>query len=518
MIVGRISLSIGSSILLLAFASHGQAVHMPSTQDDRPNIILILSDDSGFSDLGAYGGEIRTPHLDRLAMNGLRFSQMYSSARCWPSRAALMTGYYPQQVGMDPIRGEFPAWVRPLPQRLSEVGYVPFHVGKWHIDNASPLEMGFIDPDTIPEAPAESIPPTDGELEFGFPNTELYTEQALEFLHHHRESNSEQPFFLYLAYQAPHFPLRALERDVRDYEKIYSRGWDAIRHERTARAWDLGIVNVEEPAPLEPPLYRYNIPGTRPFLGPDEVYQTPPWDSLSPAQQTFQARKMALHAAMMERMDTEIGRLIRFLKNNRLFENTLIIYLSDNGASGEIIVRGEDLDPDAPPGALGSYLSIGPAWAQASNAPFRYYKMYAHEGGIASPGIFHWPANIQDSGEIRHDAVHFIDVAATILDLAGLPPAEQGMPDTLARSLTPLWKGGRPRPAPLYFRHRSKAIRMGEFKAVSPSREDNWQLYDLSRDRSEQCDLSGTYPQLLRALVDQWNTLDQQFEADGAKP
>lgn len=490
-----------------------------SSLSTRPNIILILSDDSGFSDLGCYGGEIRTPHLNQLAEEGLRFSQMFSCSRCWPSRAALMTGYYPQQVGMDPIRGSFPGWVRPVPQRLADAGYLPFHVGKWHIDNATPLESGFIDPETIPSAPPEAIPPTSGDLDFGFPYSESYTQQALSFLHHYRQKGSQQPFFLYLAYQAPHFPLRALERDVADYEQVYAQGWDAIREQRTKRARALGLVNVEKPAPLEKPLYRYNINRTRPFLGPHEIYDCPPWNSLSSEQQKFQARKMALHAAMMERMDSEIGRIIAYLKKNKLFENTLIIYLSDNGASGEILVRGEDVRPDARPGAADSFISIGPAWAQASNAPFRFYKMYAHEGGIASPGIFHWPARIQNRNQIRSEAVHFIDVAATILDLAGLPPAGEQMPPTLARSLVPLLtnRGSLPS-APLFFRHRGRALRLGEFKAVSAAREGDWQLHDLSTDRTEQFDLSQTYPQLLQSMIAQWEALDAQFAADAKKP
>lgn len=488
-----------------------------SSTTSPPNIILILSDDSGFSDLGCYGGEIETPVLDRLAGSGLRFAQLYSTSRCWPTRAALMTGYYPQQVGMDPIAGTFPSWVVGVPERLAQVGYRPFHVGKWHIRNAEPVEMGFIDPSIIPEAPPGAVAETDGDSEFGFPHSEAYTDLALDFLYDHQSRFSDRPFFLYLAYQAPHFPLRALESDIAAYEERYLAGWDKVHAERAERVAGLGLYSGTV-APMEPTIMSYDRwPDLPERLGPGEVMDYQSWESLNDEQKRFQARKMAIHAAMMTRMDREIGRIVDWLERNSQLENTLIVYLSDNGATAEMMIRkGDTHDPSARPGSQETYLTLGPGWAMVSNSPFRYYKMYTHEGGIASPGIVHWPTGVAGEGRISQTPAHFIDIVATFLELAGLEPGIDGAPPTLARSLLPVLQGtGEPRPMPLYFRHRGKALREGDFKVVAPSRSsDNWKLYDMRGDRAEQNDLSNGFPEQLEAMVDRWNELDARFEAD----
>jgi len=354
--------------ILSAVSLPGTAVAMASANESpRPNIVLILSDDSGYSDLGCYGGEIETPVLDRLAAGGLRFSDMYSTSRCWPTRAALMTGYYPQQVGMDPIKGHFPAWVRGLPERLAEVGYRPFHVGKWHISNAEPTEMGFIDPETIPHAPEGAVPPTDGDSNFGFPHSEEYTDVALDFLHDHQTRHAGQPFFLYLAYQAPHYPLRALEKDIEPYLERYAAGWETIQAERARRVAESGLYTGTVSS-IEPNILNFDRwPQMPEALGSDEVFEAHPWDSLTPEQQAFQAHKMAIHAAMMTRMDREIGRIVTQLETMGALDNTLIVYLSDNGATAEMMIRkGDAHDATARLGSQETYLTLGPGWAQAA--------------------------------------------------------------------------------------------------------------------------------------------------------
>jgi len=484
----------------------------------RPNIVLILSDDSGYSDLGCYGGEIRTPVLDRLAQDGLRFTDLYSNGRCWPSRTSLMSAYYPQQLNMDPIGEALPEWTRFLPERLNEAGYRSFHAGKWHINLTTPEKAGFLTAAGLPKPAEGAFPPSDGDSDFGFPHSEAYADEVLAFLHDHATRGSDQPFFVYLAFQAPHFPVRALPEDIEPYLEVYTEGWDAIHAQRAERVAALGLVETE-PAPIRPSVLQYKEERILPLLGPDETLSSEAWDRLSPSVQAFQARKMAIHAAMMTRMDTEIGRVVAQLGAMDALENTLIIYLSDNGATAEVLVRGDGHDANARMGSQASYLSIGPAWAQATNSPFSYYKMYAHEGGIASPGIFHWPKAIEDKGALRRTPAHFIDVAATILDLAGLEPDIENAPGTMARSLLPvlLRDDAELPPADLYFRHRGKGLRAEDWKVVSLRRgSEDWALYDMRTDRGETKDLSTAMPELRDELVRRWNAIDEQLFEDAS--
>ncbi len=512
----------------------------------RPNVILILSDDSGFSDIGCYGGEIQTPNLDRLAAHGLRFSRMYSTAKCYPSRACLFTGYYFEQTGGFKTDG-YASWVQTVPQRLNAAGYRSYHTGKWHQD-ATPAEVGFLRV-SIPSAPAGSYIPTDGDLSNGaFKGSERIAQKGIDFIHDHVANHSDKPFFLNLAFNAPHFPLWALEKDIEKYRGAYDAGWDVIRERRLKRLKDLGIVSRDLSLP---PMDRVeNRPAgfatweeVMDRFGPSEVIDTPPWNTLTKKQKRFQAMKMEIHAAMMDRMDQEIGRVVDVLKRTGAFDNTLIIYLSDNGASSEFMIRRNGHDPEARPGSNLTHYCIGPAWATASNTPFRYYKSYAHEGGIATPGIFHWPKGIAARGELRHSPAHFIDVAATILGLAGLPPGIEGAPPTPARDLTPTrrswprrWPNAPPTPARdltpvlaedgtvpleyLFFRFKGKALIEGDFKIVSARVSSNdWQLYDLSKDRSELNDLSRAMPEKRKAMIARWEKLSKRFKHDlKAKP
>ncbi len=505
--------TVGSCLFVaVALAGAGLAA------DARPNVVLILADDSGFSDLGCYGGEIRTPHLDKLASGGLRFTRMYSTARCWPSRACLLTGYYFEQTTST----RFPAWVKTLPERLNQVGYRCYHSGKWHVRARNPVAAGFIDPKGVPPAPEGSFAPSDGDPAFGYPHTEAIAQRAIDCLHDHSAHHRGQPFFLNLAFYAPHFPVMALEKDIEPYRGVYDVGWDTIRQRRWQRLREMGIVTCDlslmDPRLMPKPIGHKSWEELEERFGPGEVTDTVPWDSLSDEQKRFQAMKMEIHAAMVARMDKEIGRLVDSLKRTGAFDNTLIVYLSDNGASPEIMIRGKGHDPKARPGSQTTHLCIGPAWGTASNTPFRYYKMWTHEGGISSPGIFHWPRGIAARGELRHSPAHFIDVVATILGLAGLEPGIEGAPPSSARDLTPVFaKEGAVPLDYLFFRHNGKALMEGDLKIVSTRADgEDWELYDLAKDRCEQNDLSAAMPEKRSVMIERWNQLNALFREQAA--
>lgn len=484
----------------------------PSSQPDKPNVVLILADDSGFSDLGCYGGEIHTPNLDKLAADGLRFTQMYNTARCWPTRSCLLTGYYYEQTTST----NFPAWVRTLPKRLGETGYRCFHTGKWHV-KISPEAAGFLSVREIPKAAAGAWPATDGDLDFDYPSSEAITEAALHFLDDHSKKHANRPFFLNMAYYAPHFPVRALEKDIAEYKGAYDAGWEEMQKRRGERLKELGIVNCAI-APMEKSLV--NNAATKshlPQYGPGEITEVVPWDTLTSEQKRFQAMKMEIHAAMVSRMDAEIGRVIGKLKGMGVFESTLIVFLSDNGASPEIMIRGKlGHDPQARPGSQETEYCIGPAWATACNTPFRYYKMKTHEGGIATPGIFHWPKGIAAMGELRHVPAHCVDIVSTIYDLAGLPPPDgiHGAPPSPGRSLVPAFnKDVGSLHDELFFRHQGKALRVGNLKITSSSATgDKWALFDMTTDRCEQVDVSASMPEVKERMVKRWNELYENYE------
>ena len=497
-------------------------VALANETEQRPNVVLILADDSGFSDLGCYGGEIRTPNLDQLAAGGLRFARVYSTARCWPSRACLLTGYYYEQTTST----TFPDWVKTLPERLNTVGYRCYHSGKWHVRARKPVAAGFVDAESVSPAPTGSFLPTSGDQSFGYPSSETIAQKAIDFLHDHVGNHADQPFFLNLAFYAPHFPVMALEKDIKRYRGVYDKGWDAIREQRWKRLRDMGVVSCDLSAMdlrlMDKPIGHKSWDEMHEGFGPGEVTDTAPWESLSAEQKKFQAMKMEIHAAMMDRMDQEIGRVVDYLKRMNALENTLIVYLSDNGASPEIMIRGKGHDPEARPGSQTTHLCIGPAWGTASNTPFRYYKMWTHEGGISSPGIFHWPGGIAARGELRHSPTHFIDVVATILGVAGLPPSIEGAPATSARDMTPVFARDDSVPLDyLFFRHNGKALIEGDFKIVSTHKDEGgWELYDLSKDRCEQNDLSAAMPEKLTAMAARWEKLNAEFrqQAPSAKP
>ena len=489
-----------------------------------PNVVVILADDLGFSDLGSYGGEIDTPSLDRLAAGGLRFTQGYNTARCWPTRAALLTGYYAQSINRDTLpgqrgggQGNRPGFARLLPELLAPAGYRSYHSGKWHIDG-DPRQQGFhrslqveggqndyFDPEGIT---VDGKPLENGE---GFYVTTAIGEHAVECLQDHAAHHAGTPFFSYVAFTSPHFPLHAPQELIAAYKDRYLAGWDAVRQARFERLTASGIV--ESPlAPLEPevgPPYQPK-PEMLARFGPGEVDRPRPWTVLTPEQRDFQATKMAIHAAMVEMMDRAVGEIMRQLEAMDALDDTLILFLSDNGASAEILIRGKGHDPALPLGSAGTFPCLGPGWSSCANTPFRRHKTWVHEGGIATPWIVHWPRGVADKGALRSQPVHVIDVVPTILELAGAVARQShdagAVPPLQGRSFAKCLAD--PAAAPphetLWWCHDgNRAVRVGDWKLVA-ARNSPWELYDLAHDRTETVNLAAIQPERLAALEKAW--------------
>ncbi len=497
-----------------------------------PNFLVILADDMGFSDLGCYGGEIRTPHLDGLAANGLRFRQFYNTARCWPTRSSLMTGYYAQQIRMDPPSGRLPRWAPTLPHRLRPLGYRSYQSGKWHVPGAPRVnadggfdhsyELEDHDRNFHPRRLVEDdrpLPPipTNGPAYY---TSTAFADHAIGCLREHARDHSARPFLAYLAFTVPHFPLQAPAEDIDRCRDRYLVGWDVIREQRYRRQRDLGIVRgrLGPPDADLVPYWNLREEELQRRLGPGEVGRAVPWSVLTDVQRSFQATKMAIHAAMIERMDREIGRVLDQVRAMGAWDNTVILFASDNGASAEQIIRGDLHDPAAPAGSGPSYLCLGPGWSTAANAPLRLHKSWAHEGGIATPLVVHWPAGIRARGEWRRDPGHVIDLVPTLLELAGgsATPAAPGAPPLPGRSLVPAFRrDGAVRRDELFFHHdHHRALRVGDWKIVARRPDTNaWALYRLDRDRGETRDLAPNHPRRVRAMAARWNQLENEFRS-----
>ena len=493
---------------------------------ERPNFLFILVDDLGFSDLGCYGGEIRTPHLNALAQNGLRYTQFYNTGRCWPTRASILTGYYPHQVHRDAVpghggggRGKRQAWVQLLPYYLKPAGYRNYHSGKWHMDG-DVLAAGFDRSRRVNNQGNffsnqgnrlnDKPYPPEFEKEDYYCTTAT-ADHAIECLEDHQQHHAEKPFFHYLAFIAPHFPLHARPEDIEKYQSRYEDGWELIRAARYQRQQAMNLVPHAALSPVEvkqgPP---YEFPQTFEKLGPGEVKYPLAWASLTAEQKKFQSTKMAIHAAMVDRVDQEVGRVIQQLKDMGEFENTVIFFASDNGASAEIMVRNGGHDRTAPLGSAASYLCLGPGFSTTCNTPFRKHKTWVHEGGTATPLIVHWPQGIQAQGELRRTAGHTIDITPTVLELAGASrsPTWEGkpIPALPGRSLVKTFAGDAnlERDYLWWLHDGHKAVRRGNWKLVA-TKQNAWELYDLSKDRSETKDLSDKLPEKARELEQVWN-------------
>jgi arylsulfatase len=496
----------------------------PTPAGQRPNIVFILADDMGYSDLGCYGGDIATPNLDRLAAGGLRFTQFYNTARCWPTRGALMTGYYAQQIHRDALptlggggRGVRQDWARLLPDFLAPHGYRNYHSGKWHIDGKV-LAGGFdrsLDTRnqgnffTARGNRLDDEPITPAEDESEYYSTIATVDHAIDCLREHADDYADRPFFHYLAFIAPHFPLHALPEDIARYRDKYLDGWDVMRQQRFGRQQEMGLVNTTL-SQLEPDVGPpYHFPAALEKLGPGEINRPLPWDDLTDEQRRFQATKMAIHAAMVDRMDREIGRFVEQLRTMGAYDNTLIFFASDNGASAEIMVRDGGHDPQAPPGSAATYLCLGPGFSSAANTPFRRHKTWVHEGGISTPLVVHWPAGIKARGELRHTPAHVIDIVPTILDVVGIQKPTQWdgepIPPAPGRSLLAAFQREVTIERDLlwWLHEGNRAIRVGDWKLVA-AKGDPWELYDLSTDRAEANNLADTRPEKARELAALW--------------
>jgi len=496
--------------LLLAAVLAGAAVAADAA---KPNIVVILVDDMGFCDIGCYGSEIPTPNLDKLAAGGVRFTQFYNTGRCCPTRASLLTGLYPHQAGVGHMteeadapgyRGRLNDRCVTLAEVLRPAGYFTALSGKWHVGQehgVTPWTRGF---DRSLNAAAGGFyfpdsPRTDlflngahvGRRGGGVPDdwysTDLWTDFGIKFID--AALAAKKPFFLYLAHNAPHFPLQAPPAEIAKWRGKYKMGWDKLREQRHAKQIELGVVDKAWPLSPRPDLVKA-------------------WESLTPAQQDRFDHIMAIYAAVVEHMDRSVGRLVDALKQRGALENTLILFLSDNGANAESGPNGT-LEGDEP-GSAKSNVFQGQSWATLSNTPFRRYKHYNHEGGIATPLIAHWPARIKAAGELRHQPGHLVDIMATCVEVAGAKyPAEFGgkpIQPMEGRSLVPAFDNQPIQRDALYWEHEGNAaIRVGDWKLVRLGRNGPWELYNLKTERTELHNLAATEPARAKELAAKWD-------------
>jgi len=509
----------------------------------RPNIVLIMVDDMGFSDAGCYGGEIETPNLDRLAAGGVRFTQFYNCARCCPTRASLMTGQYPHMVGLARNGRSLTRNGITIAEALKQAGYNTAMVGKWHLSQTPVLQDKELhqkwldhqyDPGR-PFAPIQTYPVNRGfdkhyGIVWGVINhfdpfslvdgtnpvehvskdyyfTDAITDKSVQYI---RDiGDSSRPFFLYVAYTAPHWPLHARPEDIGKYRDTYTGGWHKLRRDRFRRQLEMGLFDK-----ANTPLPAVQDQGTT-------------WKSLSKTERTYQSQKMAVHAAMVDRVDQSAGQILRALEKAAKMDDTLILFLSDNGASPEVPHgpgydrTGQTRDGRAvkyrniPLDELGSersYTGIGGPWASATNTPYRYWKKESFEGGCHTPLIVHWPKGLKAKPGSTVDSVgHVMDIMPTCLELAGLSyPDEYGghkLTPIEGRSLVPVFKG-KPEKGHdiLFFEHvQGRAVRMGDWKLVAYSSTPNkWELYNLAEDQTETRNLAEEYPERVRAMKARW--------------
>lgn len=476
-----------------------------SLRGDSPDVVLMMADDLGFSDLACYGGEIPTPNLDSLAASGVLFTNFSNTSRCCPSRASLLTGLYSHQVGVGDMtnpgsgpgyRGQLSADVSALPELLKSLGYSTAMVGKWHLTRSStindgpngswPGERGFDRVFGTMEGAKNYFHPTwlfdDGtEVKSFGPNfyyTNAITERAARWIGDQPEG---QPLFLYTAFYAPHFPLQAPSEVIRKYRGKYKIGWDIIRQRRLDRQKRLGVV------PEVTVLSRR----------PDDV---PEWASLTEQQQDDLDHRMATYAAQIDLLDQGVGRILKALRESGRLDNTLVIFLSDNGgaSSGGPFGAGPSASVGTPEAPVKT--TYGKGWATVSNTPFRMHKANTHEGGVMAPLIFHWPKQWKRPQPTRDDVAHIIDITPTILGAAGWDDAEP------KREGIDLTRSRRANDATVFYEHqRSRAARQGRWKLVNQGKSDRWELYDLENDRTEQFDLSSRNASKARQLRQLWN-------------
>ncbi len=521
------------AVLVLAFAglalltacgdSREETVTAPA--NERPNILLILVDDMGWSDLGSFGGEIETPALDAIAENGLRFTQFHTTAKCYPSRAALLAGIYPEQVGLaDSPFGRFDNGVT-IAEALGQAGYRTFMVGKHHATD-NPVDRGFdryvglrdgasnhFNPSTVarpgePEPARKKGRANDGRWwcfdhdcvkgylpdDPDFYTTDFYTAQAIEFLE--ETAASDAPFFLYIAYQAPHDPLHAWPDDIERYLDRYRAGFEPIASARFERMRESGLIDDS-------------------FARSEPTFRD--WEALSDEEREDAVLRMAVYAAMTDRIDQNLAKLFAHLRDDGDFNNTLILFTSDNGASAERVFEvdsDEEIGVEHPVGTVGRWASLGGDWANVSNTPFRQFKNSSYEGGAASPLIAHWPDGIADPGRVVHDNAHLIDVFPTLLAVSGAAYPENDLdgpaPPLEGIDLSPILEAGAApaRTSPVFNRwQRGRSVRTERWKLVSwaedgqTPEDGTWELYDMSVDKTELNDVAKVHQDVVAELA-----------------
>jgi arylsulfatase len=521
------------------------AAAVPTAGRGRPNIILILADDLGYSDLGCYGGEIATPQLDQLAQGGLRFTQFYNCARCCPSRASLLTGQYPHRVGFGGMSGSLPDTCVTIPEVLRAAGYATFMSGKWHLGQPGPVLRGFDEfygmlggygsywnPALYTRRPQSRTARSYAEGKFY--STDAITDHALDFITQARQA--QKPYLLYLAFNAPHFPLHAPPAEIARYAKVYEQGWDKIREQRYARMQQLGLCDARGPLPPRSVVPPNKVASEHGWSG----RENPAWDALDAERRADLSRRMAVYAAAVDRMDQNIGRVVADLEQHGELDNTLIFFLSDNGACAEWDPFGFDVIKNVGQvnlpttdghttlhtgaaldaiGAPGSYASYGSGWANACNTPLRLYKHYDHEGGISTPLIIHWPAGTRRRGELDRRVGSIFDLLPTCAEVAGAPyPATfkgKGILPPEGLSLCGALRGEPAAERQLFFEHEgNRAARVGRWKIVALAGQP-WELYDAESDRTEQHDLAAAQPEHVAELERQWQAWAQRC---GVKP
>ncbi len=506
---------------------------------ERPNVLVIINDDMGYSDIGCFGGEIETPNLDRLANDGLRLTQFYNTPRCSPSRASLLTGLYPHQTGIgiltyptgpEGYAGDLSADCVTIAEVVREAGYRTYMSGKWHVSaslteptDSWPMQRGFDEfygtiigagsfyyPNTLTRGNENIDHEARDDPEFFY--TDAISDQAARFIRDHAANHADQPFFQYVAYTAPHWPLHAHEEDIAKYKGRFDAGWDRLREERLRRMVAAGLVAPD-------------------WLLTERDSTQPPWTDAE--NKAWLLRCMEVYAAQVDRMDQGIGRIIAALEETGRLDNTLVIFLSDNGACAEDIpenVRMEELAnelliarshtrdgepvvagnyPHIMPGPENTYQSYGTAWANLSNTPFRLYKHWTHEGGVSTPLICHWPAGIREGGGLRHTPGHIPDIMATIVDVTGAeyPREHHGreIPPMEGHSLASVFRDDYLPERPMFWEHEGNAaVRLGKWKLVREYPGD-WELYDMRLDRTEMHDVAAENPDVVADLAAQYD-------------
>ncbi len=545
------------SLFMFLFIGCSGSLNPKEDTNLRPNIIIIMADDLGYSDLGCFGGEINTPALDYLAENGLRFTSFYNTSRCCPSRASLLTGLYPHQAGIGRMsfdsglpgyRGFLSHQIPTIAEILKESGYQTGMTGKWHVSLtpkydkekqlawlAHQMDLGpFSDPETYPVARGFekyfgniwgvvdyfdpfSLVSGDQQIKSvpeNYYHTDAIGDTAVAYIQSFARNN--KPFFLLVTHCAPHWPLQAPEPEIVKYQNTYKSGWRSIREARYEKMCRMGLINKEtHPLPA--------------FMFPDLN-----WDSN--ADSTWDARAMAVHAAMVDRMDQTIQKLIDELKEVDQLDNTVIFFFSDNGASSERPSRygpgfdragstrsGEPVifpvDKTVLPGPQTVHAGIGPVWAHIANTPYRYWKARVYEGGIRTPFIVHWPEAIKDKNGIRTEMAHLIDLMTTCLEIAEVPYPDsfrsKPLLDQPGKSLAPLILGRSPGPIheELFWEHMgAKAFRVKDLKLVKLDANTEWELYDLSKDQTETVNIAHKFPHKLLEMKELWRQRADEFQ------